>query len=196
MIKKISLAFTSVVLAFGFYYLYSVVLNYNFKTITDGKVYKSGVIPPQKIEDYVKKYNIKTIIDLRHGGLHDKDNPGTYSEIGQEKEAVSKIDGVKWVHIASGQVPNKETLTKFLKTLDDNSSYPVLIHCYHGAGRAVIYSAIYKIEYEGFNDEEARSLTRPVLWNSTFDKGTQKGDFLINYKPRRDGDKATINLLK
>ena len=33
-------------------YVYDVNINYNFKEITENKVYKSGVIPPNKIEDY------------------------------------------------------------------------------------------------------------------------------------------------
>ena len=45
-------------------YVYDVNVNYNFKEITENKVYKSGVIPPNKIEDYTKKYHIKSIIDL------------------------------------------------------------------------------------------------------------------------------------
>ena len=36
-------------------YVYDVNINYNFKEITKGKVYKSGVIPPDEIESYTKK---------------------------------------------------------------------------------------------------------------------------------------------
>ena len=43
-------------------YVYDVNINYNFKEITENKVYKSGVIPPNKIEDYTKKYHIKTTL--------------------------------------------------------------------------------------------------------------------------------------
>ena len=42
----------------------------NFETITEGKVYKSGVIPPDEIADYVKKYHIKSIVDLRFPGRY------------------------------------------------------------------------------------------------------------------------------
>lgn len=46
-------------------YVYDMNLNHNFETITEGKVYKSGVIPPEKIESYVNKYHTKSIVDLR-----------------------------------------------------------------------------------------------------------------------------------
>jgi protein tyrosine/serine phosphatase len=32
--------------------------------------------------------------------------------------------------------------------MDNKDNYPVLIHCYHGTGRAEMYSALYRIEYE------------------------------------------------
>ena len=40
--------------------------------------------------------------------------------------------------------------------MDDSSNYPVLIHCYHGVGRAQMFSALYRIEYEGWTNQEAR----------------------------------------
>jgi hypothetical protein len=43
-------------------YAYDMHINHNFETITEGKVYKSGVIPPDEIEDYVKKYGIKDVL--------------------------------------------------------------------------------------------------------------------------------------
>jgi len=52
-------------------YVYDVNINYNFKEITKGKVYKSGVIPPDEIESYTKKYYIKSIVDLRFPGTKD-----------------------------------------------------------------------------------------------------------------------------
>jgi protein tyrosine/serine phosphatase len=169
---------------FGLYLVYQKHLNYNFETITQNRVYKSAKIPPAKIKDYVKKYKIKTIIDLRNPAVITKDNPADIDDIDLEKEAVAKIDGLKYYNIQSNQVPTKNTLKRFFEVMDNNSSYPVLIHCHHGVGRAVIYSAIYRIEYEHFSNEEARDKTRFLLYKSSFDKGREKGDFLINYKPR------------
>jgi protein tyrosine/serine phosphatase len=44
----------------------------------------------------------------------------------------------------------------FYKIMDNSDNYPVLIHCYHGTGRAEMYSALYRIEYEKFTNEAAR----------------------------------------
>ena len=107
---------------------------------------------------------------------------------------------INHINIPSGQVPTKKTLTKFFEILDDKTNYPVLIHCYHGTGRAEIYSAIYNIEYEKLSNQEARRKTRFIVegfgYKSSFSNGKKKGDFLINYKPRSVGKNSTINSLE
>ena len=180
----------------GLYYLWYVEFNYRFGVITENKVYKSGVIPPEKIADYIYKNNIKTVIDLRHPQLHDPLNPGTQDGIDLQREAIDKLHGVRHINIPSDQVPSKENLIRFFEVMDDSSSYPVLIHCYHGMGRAIIYSAIYRIEYEGMPTEEARRKTRLTLYQSSFDEGREKGDFLINYKARNEGSNSTLMTLE
>lgn len=164
--------------------LYNTHLNYNFKTITDDKVFSSGVIPPEKIKDYVEDNNIKTIIDFRHPEIIDKLNPANIDDITKERNAVAKIDNVNYFNIPSDQVPTQQNLDSLFNILDNEDVYPVLMHCYHGTGRAQIYSAIYRIEYEGFTNDEARKKTRTLLKFSSFDDGKPKGEFLKSYEPR------------
>ena len=162
-------------------------INHNFETITEGKVYKSGVLPPDQIESYVKKYHIKSIVDLRFPGTGDDvNNPEDAAELVAEKNAVAKIKGVNYFNDGSDQVPNKENLLLFYKIMDNPANYPVLIHCYHGVGRAELYSAVYRIEYENWDKEEARTSTRFLTKWSSFDLGKPKGDFLHNYIRRKD----------
>jgi protein tyrosine/serine phosphatase len=168
-------------------YVYDMHINHNFETITEGKVYKSGVIPPDEIEDYVKEYKIKSIIDLRFPGTGDEvNNPEIPAELTAEKEAIAKIKGVNYFNNGSDQVPEPHNLDTFFKIMDDPKNYPVLIHCYHGVGRAEMYSAIYRIEYENMEKDEARTNTRLLTKWSSFDLGKPKGDFLHNYQRRKD----------
>jgi protein tyrosine/serine phosphatase len=167
-------------------YAYDMNINHNFETITEGKVYKSGVIPPDEIADYVKEYKIKSIVDLRFPGTGDDvNNPEIPAELTAEKEAVAKIDGVNYFNNGSDQVPNQKNLDIFFKIMDNPDNYPVLIHCYHGVGRAEMYSAIYRIEYENWLPEEARTSTRFLTKFSSFDLGKPKGDYLHNYKKKK-----------
>jgi hypothetical protein len=61
--------FTFGALSFIGKYVYDMNINHNFETITEGKVYKSGVIPPDEIAGYVRKYHIKSIVDLHNDDL-------------------------------------------------------------------------------------------------------------------------------
>lgn len=184
--KKILTAVIILVLGAGGKYVYDRHINHNFKTITEGKVYKSGVIPPDEIEAYVKKYHIKSIVDLRFPGTGDDvNNPEVPAELKAEKLAVAKIPGVNYFNNGSDQVPNQKNLDYFYTIMDNPKNYPVLIHCYHGIGRAQLYAAVYRMEYEGWSNEKARAQTASPIRFSSFDDGKPKGEFLKNYKTRK-----------
>ncbi len=195
LLKALGLLFALGVVA----YIWQVNLNYRFEPITPGKVYKSAAMPPDRIDDFLVKYHIKTVIDLRKPGEHDLPDPTQPSEIAAEAAATAKV-GVRHVSIPSDQVPTAATLSKFFSVLDDKNAYPVLIHCHDGTGRAVIYSAIYRVEYEGWANEAARDQTRAVVdflgYHSAFADGKPKGDFLMHYRPRSAGKASTLHELE
>jgi len=204
-LKKIFGVFGIIIVAGALYYAWYVHVNYRFETISENKVYKSALIKPDRLEDFLIENNIKTVIDLLDPGVQDALNPATQKEIDAEDRAVKMINekhalNIQHVSIPSGQVPTKKTLTRFFEVLDDPNNYPVLIHCYHGTGRAQIYSQIYRIEYENWANADARAQTRFMVegfgYRSSFADGKEKGDFLMTYKPRTVGHEATINHLE
>ena len=114
--KKIGIVVLVLALSIAGKYVYDRHINHNFMTITDGKVYKSGVIPPDEIESYVKKYHIKSIVDLRFPGTADTvNNPEIPAELTAEVKAVAKITGVNYFNNGSDQVPKQENLDTFFK---------------------------------------------------------------------------------
>lgn len=189
-LKNIAILLFVLALLFGGKYVYDMSINHNFETITEGKVYKSGVIPPDELESYVKKYKIKSIVDLRFPGTGDDvNNPEDAAELEAEKIAIAKINGVNYFNDGSDQVPTNDNLNLFYKIMDNPANYPVLIHCYHGVGRAELYTAVYRIEYENWDKDKARTSTRILTKWSSFDLGKPKGDFLHNYISRKDSVK-------
>ena len=184
--KKIIYFVLAIIIISTAKYVYDMHINHNFETITEGKVYKSGVIPPDELADYIDDYHIKSIVDLRFPGTGDDvNNPEVPKELTAEREAVAKIPGLKYFNNGSDQVPKQENLDTFFKIMDDESNYPVLIHCYHGVGRAEMYSALYRIEYENWSNEDARSAVRTLVKWSSFDDGKPKGEYLKAYKSRK-----------
>lgn len=93
--KGFAILFLLVLFFFIGKYVYDFNINHNFATITEGKVYKSGVIPPDEIEEYITDNNIKSVIDLRFPGTKDTiNNPEIPEELIAEQEAVEKLEGV------------------------------------------------------------------------------------------------------
>jgi protein tyrosine phosphatase (PTP) superfamily phosphohydrolase (DUF442 family) len=185
--KIIGFSIVVIILIFVGKYVYDMNINHNFETITEGKVYKSGVIPPDELKDYINKYQIKSVVDLRMPGTDDIVlNPEKLGELLAEKQAVAKIEGVNYFSNPSEQVPSEKNISVFKKIMDNKANYPVLIHCYHGTGRAELYSAIYRIEYENFTNEEARNGVRTLIKWSSFDDGKPKGEYLKTYKSRKE----------
>lgn len=180
-------------------YVWYVHFHYRFDTIDEHKVYKSAAIPPNELSYYLKKHNIKTVIDLRDGKAYSDLNPVNQAEIDAEAAAIAKMPGVEHVNIPSPQVPTRETLTRFFTVLDDKNAYPILIHCYHGTGRAEMYSALYRIEYLKMKNDEARQHTRFMTemfgFKSSFAITKEKGFFLSHYTPRIFETKSTLSLL-
>lgn len=186
--KKIKIAIISLItvlflgLAFAFY---QKKIRYNLVTISENKVYNSGVIPADQLPGVINDHHIKTIIDLRDGAEQTELNPETKQQVNTEASAAGKISGVHYFNLPTDQIPEDSTVKKFLKIMDDPKNYPVLIHCHHGVGRSRLFSSIYRIEYEHFTNEQARKNAR-FFWefSNNFSKNSQKGLFLTNYKKR------------
>lgn len=148
------------------------------RTITEGKVYQSGLLAPDDLRNEARRLGIRTVIDLREPP----------EEVRDERAVLSAL-GVKHIHLPSTQVPDDGTVNRFLELMNDPVAYPVLIHCYHGTGRSVLFSAIYRVEFEGWDREKARLATRTALrWllpDASFAAEAPKGAYLLKYPTRR-----------
>jgi len=167
-------------------YAYDVFVNNRFRVVNPGKVYKSGLMDIDKLEKVVSNYNIKSIIDLRNPDGEDGRGGGSASSIISELSMADRM-GVNYFSLPSGQVPQEYQIERFLKIMDDPDNYPVLIHCLHGKGRAEIYSAIYRIEYQDYLNVFALEKTRFLPTNFTsFSSAKAKGKFILSYSPRTE----------
>jgi len=189
---KILLGILAIVVAIVLWRVYAINFNYRFTEVKKDKVYRSAAIPPDKLESYLTEYGIKTIVDLRIGNFQDELNGGNAKQIMAEQEVADRMEGVEHINIPTVQVPADSTLTDFYKIMSDSTKYPVLIHCHDGIGRAVLFGALYNIEYEGYSNEEARQNTRMIVPFSNFGKDSRKGKYLISYK-KRLGSKDSIH---
>jgi protein tyrosine phosphatase (PTP) superfamily phosphohydrolase (DUF442 family) len=138
-----------------------------FAAVAPGRVYRSGTLKPRWLTIAVRLHGIRTVIDLRRPG----------PDVDREREFLRGL-GVRHINVCATQRPKAPALDAFLAAID-GAEPPVLLHCLHGAGRARLFSALYRIEYEGWSTERAaRSL--PLRQRG-------KRRYLRAYVPRRRG---------
>ena len=163
------------------------------REVTPGRFYRSGQMTAPGLREIVERYGIKTVINLQH----EEPDPillDHWMGRGQIRESqLCEELGVKYVLLTPDILPpgNKLDMTPpaveaFRKILDDESNYPVLLHCRAGLHRTGRLTAVYRMEYEGWDVREALRELRANGYGYTM--ASEADDFIIqfvqNYQPR------------
>ena len=124
----------------------------HLRVVREGVLYRSAQLPPSGISRAVKDLGIKTVVSLR-----DSDRAADQTE---ELYCVSQ--GIRFVRIeplswdgVQGSAPIDAGLARFLEVMSEPKNHPVLVHCYRGVHRTGAYSAVYRMECEGWSRERA-----------------------------------------
>lgn len=160
-------------LAIAGYYAYWAVVQHRFTTITAHQLYQSAQMPPETLLEVAAKHGIRTVIDLR--------TAEQAAEIESERKALEGSD-LRYFHLPANHVPDEATVMKFLEIVGDPANRPVLIHCNHGTGRSVLFSSLFRLEFENWNNEIARRAVEPLHWRGNFAPEAPKGRYLLSYK--------------
>jgi protein tyrosine/serine phosphatase len=111
----------------------------NFDIVVPGKIYRSGQPSPAQLTEWIRKYNLKTILVL-------KPTLRPY-----EKELAGKL-GVNLHHIVvstkQGLPENQWQQIKQILTEEEN--LPLLLHCHSGADKTGTVTALYRVEVQGW----------------------------------------------
>lgn len=134
----------------------------NFHPITRGEAYRSAKLDRDKLEYYIKKYDIKSIVNLI--GQH-PDKPWYSEEIQVSAEHHIKHYDLS---LSATQEPTEEDARKLIEIFK-NAPRPVLIHCKGGSDRSGLVAAMWKV----IVDEEPKSEARKQLslWYGHFPIG-------------------------
>jgi tyrosine-protein phosphatase SIW14 len=126
-----------------------------FKVVREGVLYRSGQMSLDALKRQIHDRDIRTVVCLRDAV------PGRPSPDRTEEEYCLK-QGIRYVRIpprhweaADGTTPADEGVRTFLEIMADTRNHPVLIHCFAGVHRTGAYCAVYRMEFEGWSNEEA-----------------------------------------
>ena len=157
--------------------------DHRFTEIDPGRMFRSAAMPPEELIGKCREYGIKTVVDLRK-----EQEEG----VPLERDALMR-NGIRHVSLPMKQVPEQGIVSAYLALMDDPGTYPVLIHCKHGIGRTGVMSAIYRMEYQRWDNERARREANLLGGMQSFNRDIEKGRFLLDYMPRWKKLKAQVD---
>jgi len=147
----------------------------------DARFYRGGQ-PKQDQYAQLKEFGINTVIDLQ-------DEPTSY-----EKAAVEAL-GMRYVNIPviDKAPPTAAQIADFLKVVDDPQTGVFYVHCAGGRHRTGDMGAIYRLNKNGWNYDQAYQEMKNYDFYTSWGHGSQK-DFVVDYFTQNEKQRAEIAL--
>jgi protein tyrosine phosphatase (PTP) superfamily phosphohydrolase (DUF442 family) len=132
------------------------------RIVEAGRFYRSGQMTAEGFADAVERYHLRTIINVQDEFPDPDLDVSFWSRRTIKESEWCRELGVRYVHLMPTLLPRHlipehrpQAIDQLLALLDDESNYPVLIHCHAGLHRTGLLTAIYRMEYQGWSRDEA-----------------------------------------
>jgi len=156
------------------------------RVMVPGRLYRSGQMTAEGLADTVRRLHLNSIINVQDD-FPDPDLERSFwdSRTIKESELCRQL-GVRFIQLAPDLISRRElsehrpaTIDQFLDLMDDESIYPVLIHCKAGLHRTGVLAAIYRMEYQGWSHDEAYRELRAHGFGEWV--STSSNDYIMQY---------------
>lgn len=148
---------------------------YHFRTVVPDAVYRAGQPGPDDIETAVRRYGVKTVVNLREdrGPWYDAE------KVAAEKAGITLVD----VPLPVGMPPTPEQVATLLAIYDDPARRPLLFHCEYGTVRSAAVEALYRLEV--LKESNAQAWDEADVFGKDLERKYPKiREFVRTYKPR------------
>jgi protein tyrosine phosphatase (PTP) superfamily phosphohydrolase (DUF442 family) len=147
---------------------------HNQHVLIPGRVHRSGQLRPAELEDYVRRHDIKTVINLRGRPFDD-----WYPAEAQATQAlaVSQED----VTTSANRLPAPGEVRRLIEIFD-RSEHPLLIHCQQGADRTGLAAAMYLLLYTDADYATARTQCSPRFGHIPVHTAAAMDEFFDQYE--------------
>jgi tyrosine-protein phosphatase SIW14 len=153
------------------------------KVVREGVLYRSGQMTTGGLKRALHDHGIRTVVSLRDAPVPEKLAPDL------DEEAWCARMGVKFHRLPPqpwearvGPPPVEPNVRKFRAILADPENHPVLVHCFAGIHRTGAYCAIYRMEFEGWTNEQANAEVMACGYGNFYDDLDISG-YLDSYRP-------------
>ncbi len=128
----------------------------NFCVVQEGALYRSAQLSGDALDEYIKRYGIKTIINLR--GKHPELSWYVDEKATADRNNVMLCD----IPTSADTLTSKKNLTAILEVFD-HALRPLLVHCRAGVDRTGEVSALWVMDQQGKSNTDA--LNELALWH-------------------------------
>jgi protein tyrosine phosphatase (PTP) superfamily phosphohydrolase (DUF442 family) len=150
----------------------------NFRPVVPGRVYRSGQLSPEELEERIRSHELKAIINLRG----EKEDRGWY----RREVEVARGHGVELrsLDLIPERLPSRPDVVALIDDLEGLPE-PILIHCSAGADRTGFASVLARMALGGAFFDEARS--ELSLWHGhlPFGPASEIGRLFDQYEDYR-----------
>lgn len=156
----------------------------HFRTVREGIFYRSGQMTGPGLARIVHDFGIRTVISLRDAS-REGDTPPDFAEEAWCRESglnYHRFRPLPWEGIDGSPAPVEKNVSRYLDVLKNPDNYPVLLHCFAGIHRTGTYTAIYRMEVEGWALDRAMNEMRNCGY-SGIEQDKDLHGFLTSYRP-------------
>lgn len=154
-----------------------------FKVVREGVLYRSGQMTQAGLKRVLHDHGIRTVISLRDAPSTHRPAPDADEEQFCRKNEVAfyRLPPQPW-EARVGPPPVEPNVRKFREILADPNNYPILVHCFAGIHRTGAYCAIYRMEHEGWSNEQAIAEVKACGYDN-LDEELDILGYLERYRP-------------
>ena len=153
-----------------------VIMTDNFHAVTPGEAYRSAQLNPQDLDYYIKKYSIKSVLNLR----------GPNPDASWYKKEIKVCQKNKIMHFDVSLSATSEPTARDVRQLTQifqNAPRPILLHCKAGADRSGLVAAMWKIVVDKEPKAEAKK-ELSIVYGHVPLRGTEAMDqFFRDWQP-------------
>lgn len=142
-----------------------------FAWIDSGVVARGGQ-PDDEGMRWLAERGFRTVITFRQ--QHDE-------EAAAAREGLPLVEIPVHAGVFGSTKPSETQLSRFLSVVRDSTRQPVFFHCARGADRTGMFGAIYRIEVDGWTNDEAIEEMQAFGYNDLYGDLIQ---YVRDYRPR------------
>jgi tyrosine-protein phosphatase SIW14 len=151
----------------------------NVHVVRDGVLYRSGQMSLFGMRRTLHDLGIRTVVNFRYG-VQPLDR--AEEELCHKEEVTFvRIPPLSWDGV-QGTAEVDAGVARFLEVIRNPKNYPILIHCFGGVHRTGAYTAIYRMEREGWSNARAIAEMKAHGY-ATFEEELDIRGYLTSYRP-------------